>query len=92
MSEFKIHSTRDQIEEFKQSVIWKDMVKELMSWKRGFISESNSIVEDAAVHNHTSANVLLHVGDINGRRKAVDFLIALPDMFLSMLDSEKKDG
>jgi len=91
MKEIKVNATKSEIEEFKKSPLWYDILRELNSWKRGFNQEMEAIVDDAATSNPSTASVLLHMGDINGRQKAVDYMIGIPDMFLSLLEDEK-DG
>jgi len=90
MEVIEIKSTKSQLEDFKESIIWYDLVKELEAWKKGFETELKSIVDDAASSNPSTASVLLHLGDLNGRIKAVDYLLGLPDVFISLL--EDKDG
>ena len=90
MEVIEIKSTKSQLEDFKESIIWYDLVKELEAWKKGFETELKSIVDDAASSNPSTASVLLHLGDLNGRIKAVDYLLSLPDVFISLL--EDKDG
>lgn len=91
MKEIKINATKSEIEEFKKSPLWHDMMIELNSWKRGFNQEMLTIVDDAATSNPSTASVLLHMGDLNGRQKAVDYMLGLLDMFLNLLE-DKKDG
>lgn len=91
MKEIKVHSTRYQIEEFKNSVIWKDIKRELSAWKLAFRKEMMAIVDDSATENPSTASVLMHLGDINGRQKAVDYILSLPDIFLNILE-DTKDG
>ena len=38
------------------------------------------------------SNNYLHMGDINGRQKAVDDFLALPDVFLQILEDKKDDS
>ena len=87
--EVDIHATRDQIEEFKSSILWSDIIKELESWKEGFNSEMMSIVDETANNNSSTASVLLHIGDLNGRQKAVNYMISILDVFLSILDTKE---
>ncbi len=89
--ELVIQATRDQIEEFKESILWSDIVKELKNWKEGFNSEMMSIVDESADTNPSTASVLLHLGDLNGRQKAVDYFLGILDMFLSILEDKKND-
>lgn len=90
MESIELRATKDQIEELKESVLWEDIVRELEIWKQGFTAEMMSIVDDAASTNPSSAQVLLHMGDLNGRCKAVDYILGLPDIFIQMLDERKK--
>lgn len=91
MREIEVYSTRDQVEDLTHSVIWADIVRELDAWKIGFDGELRSIVDDAANENPSTAAVLLHMGDLNGRTKAVDYLLGLPEMFLQILEDKKND-
>ncbi len=90
MEEVRVHATKDQITELKESVLWNDIVLELESWKKGFNDEMMSIVDESASSNPSTASVLLHMGDLNGRQKAVDYLLSLPDVFLQILEDRKK--
>ena len=84
-----INATRVQVEDFKESVLWADIVRELEAWSEGFRREQDGIVDDAASTNPTTASVLLHMGDLNGRRKAVEYFIGILDVFLSVKDEPK---
>jgi hypothetical protein len=86
-----VNATRGQIEEFMESVLWSDIKRELGAWKKGFEIEGRSIVEDSAETNPSTATVLMHLGDINGRVKTVDYLMSLPDIFLQILEDQKDD-
>ena len=87
----EIRSTKMQIETFKESFIWQDIMDELLIWKKSFDIERNSIVDNAAESNPSTASVLLHMGDINGRVKTVDYLLRLPDVFLQILADKAID-
>lgn len=91
MEQITIRTTLDEIEKFKESLLWADITEELQSWKEGFRREQDSIVDDAASNNPSTASVLLHMGDLNGRQKAVDYFLTILDVFLGILE-EKKDG
>jgi len=86
-----VRATREQITDFIESLLWKDMKRELGAWKKGFDNELKTIVDDAATTNPSTASVLLHMGDLNGRVKAVDYLLSLPNIFLQILE-DQKDG
>lgn len=91
-TEILVRATRDQISEFKKSILWRDFVRELTFWKSGARREMASIVENAADTNPSTASVLLHMGDVNGRIKAVDYMLALPDIFLQALELKETDN
>ncbi len=90
--EIEIKSTKAQLEEFKDSFVWLDIVNELEKWKQGFEEELRSIVDDAASSNPSTASVLLHLGDLNGRIKAVDYMLSIPDIFLSLMEEKENDS
>ena len=91
METIQIRVSKDAVEEFKSSILWADMVEELKSWKEGFNREQLSIVDDAEANNPSTASVLLHMGDLNGRQKAVDYFLSLPDVFLSLIEEKKEE-
>ena len=86
----KVSVTIGDLEEFKKSLIWRDMKRELLSWKKGFEREMMSMVDNIATTNPSSAQVLTHLGEINGRTKAVDYMLSLPDIFIGILESDQK--
>jgi hypothetical protein len=90
LSEVKIASSINELIAFKKSIIWKDIIRELYSWRRGFENELKAIVDNAATSNPSTASVLMHLGDLNGRIKAVDYMIKLPDIFIGILEQEQE--
>lgn len=90
MDEPKIISSRNDFEAFKESTIWADIVNELNGWKEGFAIERDTIVERAALDNPSTANVLLHLGDLNGRVKAVNYLLTLPDTLMGVIEGQQE--
>ena len=86
-----VRATRDQIKEFMESILWKDIKRELGMWRKGFRNEGELIVDDAVDNNLSTATVLLHMGDLDGRVKAVDYLLSLPSIFLQILEDQKID-
>jgi hypothetical protein len=95
MDEIKINATLDQIERLRESIIWKDIVRELKAWKKGFNMEMMSIVDNAESTNPSTASVLMLMGDLNGRQKAVDYFISILDVFTDLKKEEiesKKTG
>lgn len=91
MEGIQVRVSKEALEDFKESILWADIVEELKSWKEGFNREMSSIVDDAEGNNPSTASVLLHMGDLNGRQKAVDYFLSLPDVFIDILDTEKED-
>jgi len=87
----EVNATKDQVKEFLDSVLWADIVAELRIWQEGFNMEMKCIVDDAASDNPSTASVLLHMGDLNGRQKAVDYFIGIPNLFLSILEEKQKE-
>lgn len=86
-----VNSTKGQIEDFKDSILWQDICRELDFWSEGFAREQDSIVDNAASNNPSTASVLLHLGDINGRKKAVAYFKQILDVFLDVLEDKKND-
>ncbi len=89
--EILVRTTKSQLEDIKESFFWMDVKQELEAWKKGFQIEQNNIVDDSSENNHSTATVLMHLGDLNGRIKAVDYLLSLPDIFLSILEDQAKE-
>ena len=87
----KVNATREAIEDFKESILWNDISREIKAWKKGFNIEMLNIVDDAASENPSTAQVLLHMGDLNGRQKAVDYFLSILDVFLDTIEIQKED-
>ena len=87
----KVNATREAIEDFKESLLWNDITREIKAWKKGFNIEMLNIVDDAASENPSTAQVLLHMGDLNGRQKAVDYFLSILDVFLDTIEIQKED-
>jgi len=92
MQGIKVNATRDQINDFKESILWSDITNELNDWKEGFNQEMQSIVSNAEDNNPSTASVLLHIGDLNGRQKAVDYFLSILDVFLDILEAQKQES
>jgi len=87
MDTIQIRATKDQINDLKESIIWADIIQELESWSHGFNLEMMSIVDESATSNPSTASVLLHMGDLNGRQKAVQYFVGILDVFLDVLNT-----
>ena len=90
--EVVVRATENQIHDFINSFLWKDIKRELGTWKKNFRDEGASVVNDAEETNPSTASVLMHIGDINGRVKTMDYLLALPSIFLQILEDKKNDS
>lgn len=88
----ELGSTIAEIETFRESTLWNDIKNELNAWNEGFDLERRSIVDDAADSNPSTAAVLMHLGDLNGREKAVDYMLGILDMFISILEVKKDES
>ena len=86
MDKAKPLASANQLREFQESLIWKDFSNELNSWKAEMSNEILSIVSNA-FDNESTPNVLMHLGDIHGRIKAIDYFLALPDTLASIVEN-----
>ena len=97
IGEEKLRSSKSEIEEFKNSFLWLDIVDELVE-----LSKKAQLEYDLVGEHHindagykvvpNSSETLIHLGDIKGRRKAVDYFLSIPDIFLQILEGEKDDS
>jgi hypothetical protein len=92
-----IRSTRNQLEEFKESMIWLDIVDELDRLSRNAQLEYDIVGEkytDDEGHKiiPNESETLIHLGDIKGRRKAVNYFLQIPDILLGILEDSKNDS
>lgn len=91
-----IRSSKVQIEEFKESLLWKDIVDELKTLERLALIEYD-IVGEPRVDDQgfkvvpNSSETLIHLGDIKGRRKAVQHFLSIPDVLISMKEDEDRE-
>ena len=89
--EAKTLATKSQIEEFKESFIWKDIKRELAIWKRMAKDEYSQVVGDSINKLSADSSLLMHLGSIYGRETTIDYLISLPDVFLQILEEKEND-
>ena len=87
-----IYATKLQVEKLQNSIVWKDIIRELDIWLSAFEMERSQIVDNANENNPSTASVLMHLGDINGRIKAVEFMKTLPSTFLSILELNSENN
>jgi len=96
MEDKKLRCTRAQIEDFKESLLWQDIQDELK-----FLAATALIEYDLVGEPHTNdegqlvmpttAETLIHLGDIKGRRKASQHFLSILDTFLAMKEDELLD-
>lgn len=86
-----VRSTKGDLEEFKRSLIWLDIKRELIAWKKGFESELAGLVDTVARENTSTAALLTHLGSVDGRIKAVNYMLQLPDIFVQVLDAQRNE-
>jgi len=86
--EVVVNATKDQIKEFKVSILWEDIKRELVMWKKVCQSEYGQAVGDSIT---SGANILTHLGDIHGREMTINYLLSLPDVFLEILKDKDKE-
>lgn len=92
-----IRSVKSEVEEFIESMIWKDIVDELNSLNKQAMLEYDLVGEP---HTDDSGNkivpntseTLIHLGEIKGRRKAVSYFLNIPDILLQILEDKKDDN
>ena len=91
MEELTVNATKLQIEEFKNSVLWQDICRELDFWASACKEEPLDIVANAETNNPSTAAVLMHLGDISGRVKSVQYFKEILDVFLSIKIQEENN-
>lgn len=96
MEELTIRSTRSQIENFKESLLWQDIKEELVRLAERAQLEYDLVGEphkndDGEFVVPTTSETLIHLGDIKGRRKAVQYFLSIPDIFLQILEDLKEE-
>ena len=95
--EVTICSTKSQLEEFKTSFIWKDIVNELERIAKNAQLEYD-IVGEPHIDDEgfkivpNSSETLIHLGDIKGRRKAVAYFLNIPNILLQILEDQENDN
>lgn len=93
----KLRSSKSEVEAFKESFIWLDIVDELKELFRRSQLEYDLVGEphiDDAGHKvvPNSSETLIHLGEIKGRRKAVNYFLEIPNILLQILEGEKDDS
>lgn len=91
-----IRATRTSIEEFKESMLWLDIQDELVELSRRATIEYDLVGEpriDDTGHKivPNTSETLIHLGDIKGRRKAIQYFLSIPDLLLQSLELDPKE-
>lgn len=87
-----VRATKDQITEFRESLLWKDIKRELGIWDRQFQKEYKSLIKNCIEGKENSASVLTQLGSLYGRNEAIEHFIDLPDLFLRLLEEKENDN
>jgi len=97
MEEREVRSTKMQIEEFKSSMLWDDFKDELIQLAKNAQLEYD-IVGESHVDDQgfkiipNQSETLIHLGDIKGRRKAVQYFLEIPDILIQILEDKQDDS
>ena len=97
MEEREVRSTKMQIEEFKSSMLWDDFKDELIQLAKNAQLEYD-IVGESHVDDQgfkiipNQSETLIHLGDIKGRRKAVQYFLSIPDILIQILEDKQDDS
>ena len=84
--EMKLRATKDSIEEFKNSVLWKDIKRELGVWKKMAKDELVFLANDCS-----DIRDLTNIARIGGRMEAIDYMLEVPDIFLQEIEDARRN-
>ena len=84
--EMKLRTTKDSIEEFKGSILWKDIKRELGIWKKMAGDELISLAQGCS-----GIEDLTQVARIGGRIEAINYMLEMPDIFLQEINDARRD-
>jgi len=87
--EVVVNATRNQIEDFVDSLLWKDIKRELKIWQRASVDEYSQVIGNIISGDSDIENSDMHLGSLYGREKTIDFLLSIPEMFLQILEDKK---
>ena len=90
--EIRINATKSQIEDFKESLLWKDIKRELRIWKNASVKEYGQVIGNIIAGNSEIENSDMHLGSLYGREKTIDFFLSIPDVFLQILEEREDDS
>jgi len=87
-----VTATRDQINEFKGSLLWRDIKHELEVWKSAARNEYSQVIGDIISGESGIENSDMHLGSLYGREATIDYLLSIPDIFLEILEDKKDES
>ena len=90
--EVVINATRDQIEEFKGSLLWKDMQEELKRWLEMFAIQKSNTIDMCISGEIGGSSALASLAEVKGRERTIEYIMAMPDVFLQILEDKKNDS
>lgn len=91
-----VRSTKAQLKEFSKSFIWADIVDHLKELRRlaqleyKLVGEPHKNDEGFMIIPNTS-ETLIHLGDIKGRKKAVDYFLSILDIIAQDVEIQKAE-
>jgi len=80
----KLRSTKASIKEFKNSILWKDIKRELGTWRKMAEDEIISLAEECS-----DIKDLTHIARIGGRTEAIDYMLEILDIFIQEIDDAR---
>ena len=84
--DMELRVTKDSIEEFKNSVLWKDIKRELGVWKKMAKDELVFLANDCS-----DIKDLTSIARIGGRMEAIDYMLEVPDIFLQEIEDARRN-
>ena len=90
--EVRVNATRAQIEDFKESILWQDIQRELDFWAKGLEFEKEALPDKIVRENLTSAASLILYVSIDERKAAIKYFKSILDVFLGILEEGKDDS
>jgi hypothetical protein len=88
-TEVIIHATKGQIKSFRGSLLWGDIKRELEVWKEQFKDEPKVLATNTINGEENTASVLVHLGSLQGRELAIDYMIGMLDVFIQIKEDEE---
>ena len=80
------------MEEFKGSILWSDIKRELEMWKSAAQEEYGQVISNIISGESGIENSDMHLGSLYGREKTIDYLLSIPDVFLQVLEDKKDES